>query len=418
MPDSEAAGRLQFLSEVGPLLWPAPATVELLPSGTRRSRPSGATEFLLLAGVTRPRLLVPLSNRRAAAAAVRRYGEHSGARARAVNYLLRAAVLSGAARRLPFDRVRVERPHPVDDLEAHLAEVFGKPVLVSLHLSGARANRKPVVQVLDASGETLAFVKIGIEALTCRLVDHEAAALASLDTVPRDLLVVPRVLSHHRWHDLTMLVLAPLPVDQARTPDRGQRARALLELTRAGRTVQPLRDAEWWSRLRARLQPLEERAAGRRLVDVARLLEECAGDRLLDFAPAHGDWTAWNTAVTPTGVLAWDWERFDRSVPVGYDQLHFDLQDRTVGRGEDRAAAARNICRTAPEVLAEAVPDRENASVVVAAYLIDIACRYLTERQEEAGAAAGRVEDWILPALEAHTGTLAESMTGGTRADR
>ena len=65
----------------------------------------------------------------------------------------------------PFqDRITVEER--AGSLRSHLGDVFGEPVDLSLGLGTARANRKPVLQVFDARGRSLAFVKIGVTPVT------------------------------------------------------------------------------------------------------------------------------------------------------------------------------------------------------------------------------------------------------------
>jgi hypothetical protein len=405
---ADAASRLQFLHEVAELLWPAPATLTLARPRERADERT-VSEYILVAGRNRPRLLVPATDRRAAAAAVRGYGEQVGLRAKAVNWLTAAGLRTGADRWLGLDRVRVGAGSGTgarDDIETHLAEVLQTEVSVSMHLSAARANRKPVLQVLGRGGRTLAFVKVGVDELTRRLVDHEATAL--LDLAARDLrlLQAPEVRSVHRWRGLALLVLSPLPVHARRVADDGRRTAALLELIATGREDFPLVQSSWWDELHCRQSTLDQSAAASRLRAVTGELERVGGKEVLAFGPAHGDWTSWNTAATATSVLAWDWERFAPSVPVGYDALHRDLQDRVVLDGQPLAEATRAVLDTAPEVLRPFDVEARRARLVAGLYLADICCRYLSERQAEAGAMVGRVQDWLLPAIEAHAARM------------
>ncbi|MEP7025886.1 MAG: hypothetical protein ABJB47_19225 [Actinomycetota bacterium] len=77
-PAAAAPGpeRLGYLRQVAPLLWPEPAVFgtgpDAVPSAARGL--AAVSEFLLLPRASDPRLLVP-AGRRAAAAAVRGYGE-------------------------------------------------------------------------------------------------------------------------------------------------------------------------------------------------------------------------------------------------------------------------------------------------------------------------------------------------------
>ena len=49
-----------------------------------------------------------------------------------------------------------------------------------MHLGAARANRKPVLQLLTPDGETVGFAKIGVSPLTSSLVWAERDALTLL----------------------------------------------------------------------------------------------------------------------------------------------------------------------------------------------------------------------------------------------
>lgn len=89
--------------------------------------------------------------------------------------------------------------------------MFGETVDVSLGLGTARTNRKPVLQVFDARGRSLAFVKVGENSVTEPLVRAEAASLRRLGEceLPR-LLEVPRLLHLGRWEGATVVAMTAL----------------------------------------------------------------------------------------------------------------------------------------------------------------------------------------------------------------
>ena len=97
-------------------------------------------------------------------------------------------------------------------------------------------------------------------------------------------------------------------------------------------------------------------------------------------------------------LLVWDWERFATGVPVGFDAVHHDLQKRIQSTGDARAAVEQTVKRSAellaPFAVAPAV--RELTALI---YLVDLATRYLTDRQAEAGARLGVLGTWLLPVL-------------------
>ncbi len=43
-------------------------------------------------------------------------------------------------------------------------------------------------------------------------------------------------------------------------------------------------------------------------------------------APAHGDFTPWNTRIADNQIIAWDWEMFDTEYPAFFDAFHFIYQ--------------------------------------------------------------------------------------------
>jgi hypothetical protein len=126
-------------------------------------------------------------------------------------------------------------------------------------------------------------------------------------------------------------------------------------------------------------------------------------DPVLGFGAWHGDWNDGNSAALADGrVLVWDWERFDADVPLGYDALHLRLQTAVTRAGADPLDAARALLAGAAATLAPFEQPADVAGRVAALYLVDLAARYLRDRQAEAGARLGHVAAWLLPAVEEH----------------
>ena len=158
--------RAEYVREVLALLYP----------GAGRRVPG--TEYVLVPDARRPRLLVPADDRRVAAAAVARYAEPQSRLARLKRDAVVAALRTGASAALLRDRVTA--PGGRDTIETYLRDALGTDVRLGVHIGPARANRKPVLQVLTPAGETVAFVKLGVNELTRGLVKAEAAALVTL----------------------------------------------------------------------------------------------------------------------------------------------------------------------------------------------------------------------------------------------
>jgi hypothetical protein len=387
----DSALRAQYLAEVLDLLYPTCAT---------DGRPGPAVaDYVVVPDANRPRLLVPSVSRRVAAAAVRRYAEPQSRVARLKRDAVVAALRTGASGVLLRDRIRVTGP-VAETIDGYLMEALGRELAVSIHIGPARANRKPVLQLISPDGETFGFVKIGTGALTQRLVRDETHALTALGTSALTRLTVPAVLHAGQWRGLQVLVQSALPVWLPRAPLTGRRlVAAMLDVAGCcGYSTGALAGSAYWTELRGRLAAVADRADGTALAAAAEKIAGHAGTTPLRYGSWHGDWAPWNMANLADALLVWDWERFAQGVPLGFDAVHHDLQRRIQHSG-DAAAAVEATVRAAGELLAPfgvAGPARELTALL---YLVDLAVRYLTDRQAEAGARLGVLGTWLLPVL-------------------
>ena len=411
----QRAGRqsqADYLHEVCQLLWPPPARVT--PAAGRRAAGAGpaaagggSSELIVLPGLRRPRLILP-NDRRASSAAIRGYGAPGSARGRIAARILSAALASGLGGLALRDRLQIRVPPDAETIESHLSATLGFEVRVSMNLGAARANRKPVLQLLTPAGRTAGFAKIGVNPLTTELIRAEHAALVRLNAAALTMIQVPDVLASGQWQGLDVLVLSPLPVWHERVPIRqGQLAQAMAELA----SVPPIRQSaltasEYWARLVSRLESADEGSERTALHEALGQLAGQAGSSPLGFGGCHGDWTPWNMASTRTGLLVWDWERFTAGTPVGFDALHYWLQAQAVTDGHDPRQAAAACVEQAPELLRPFGLPPAEARLTALVYLADLSIRYLADRQEQAGARLGAPGAWLIPALQAGVGLL------------
>ncbi len=387
----DSALRAQYLAEVLDLLYPTCAT---------DGRPGPAVaDYVVVPDANRPRLLVPSVSRRVAAAAVRRYAEPQSTVARLKRDAVVAALRTGASSVLLRDRIRITGP-VAETIDGYLMEALGRELAVSIHIGPARANRKPVLQLISPDGETFGFVKIGTGPLTQRLVRDETHALTALGASALTRLTVPTVLHAGQWRGLQVLVQSALPVWRPRAPLTGRRlVAAMLDIAGScGYSTGALAGSAYWADLRGRLAAVADRGEGTALAAAAAKIAGHAGSTPLRYGSWHGDWAPWNMANLADALLVWDWERFTQGVPMGFDIVHHDLQRRIQHSG-DAAAAVEATVRAAGELLAPfgvAGPARELTALL---YLVDLAVRYLTDRQAEAGARLGVLGTWLLPVL-------------------
>jgi hypothetical protein len=409
LSSADASLRAAYVQEVLELLYPADpggSTVDAAAAGaagatgaTGSAADTGGTEYLLVPDSRRPRLLVPARDRRVAAAAVSRYAEPQTRLARFKRDAVVAALRTGASTALLRDRIRVTGGS--DTIETYLRGVFDMDLRLSVHIGPARANRKPVIQLLSPLGETVGFAKLGVNALTRQLVRAEASALAALGRCALSEVSVPAILHTGQWRGHEVLVQRALPVWRAKVPvDRERLGRAMREVAMAcGASFARLAGSGYWLSLGERLTAVAGHPEGHQLGRAARRIATAAGTVGLTFGSWHGDWSPWNMRAVADSVLVWDWERFTIRVPVGFDALHFDLQQRISTQSEP-TAAVRQMLQAAPELLAPfdvVAPAQVRLTSLL--YLVDLATRYLTDRQAEAGARLGVLGRWLLPVL-------------------
>ncbi len=214
--------RATYLAEVVDQLYPGAG-------GNNATRP-----YIIVPGKRRPRVLIPAADRKVAAAALMRYARPAARGARFKRDAAVWALRLGLDRLLLPHRVKVGGDEGIDD---HLAAVLGHEVHLSIHIGPTRANRKPVLQILDGDAKTVAFAKLGVNPLTRELVDAETAATRRLsEFCDLKLLRVPAAPALRELE-------RPQPHGDLRAPVLGGpgRARALPQGRRHARTRRGLR---------------------------------------------------------------------------------------------------------------------------------------------------------------------------------
>lgn len=276
----------------------------------------------------------------------------------------------------------------------HVQEVLGQEVVASVHLGPPRANRKPVLHLMDHRGRSVAFAKLGMNELTCRRVRNEAEALRRLSGVQMSNLVVPELIDEGRWEGLDYLVMKPVPTDSGLSSTPELRRRAMTALVGAfPSSEEVLVRASWWLRTMGDLDRCGDGEDADRLRAAATVMSRRYGEVAIPHGAGHGDFSPWNVCAYPSHLVVWDWERFTLDVPHGWDELHFALNAYPGGAATalTDAAVRRQLIETSGEMLPQ--------HVATLAYLLNRGVNYLVDRQLEAGARHGPLQSWLLPAL-------------------
>ncbi len=275
------------------------------------------------------------------------------------------------------------------ELLAVVREALGcGPFHVAVTIGSPRPNRKPVVHLLDPRGRSLGYLKVGWNPLTRGLVETQADALGTLAPLAGGAVRVPELLARGVLDDLVWAVESVLPRGPLRRALAGEaaldRAHAAIAGV-AGIEHAALAEHPYLAALAARVDALAwERATGARL---HALLAERHGASRLSFGAAHGDFAPWNYDWDGARLLVWDWERFARGVPVGFDLAHhvFQMGLRAHPEGLAAVAAGAALARR----LEAAGGAAGTAAAVLDLYLLDIWLRYASDAAGN-GPLAGR----------------------------
>jgi len=399
---AEPMSRAQYLDDLVARLWP---TSE--PTVTARSR-----SFVVLPRRDDPRLVVPLAHRHAAAAAVRATVHPSSFVRRVARVLLSAGFRTGLAPWVLRGRLAV--PDDGMSLVAALEDTFGSPLDVLMRVGPSRANRKPVLQLVRRDGTVLGYAKVGTTPLAAELVTTEARTLEVLAAHQLRDLEVPKLLHVTTYRGMPVVVQSALDSGRTVRPRSGRElTTAMVEVSRLGGTSR----GTWAGSVRRRqlgvaTTAVHNQEAGGEILRLVSRLDEVPGLQLT-FGSWHGDWNAGNFMVQGGRVLVWDWERFETGVPVGFDALHLALQTAVTVRGRAPAVAAASVHGALKELLAPWDVTGQEAAATWGVYLAELGVRYLRDRQCEAGAAIGRVEEWLVPALGKAVAAAAPGETRG-----
>ncbi|MEV0460543.1 hypothetical protein [Catellatospora methionotrophica] len=390
----------EFLTELGRLLGDdvdAAATDRVF---LGRGAGAAGEVYTVVPAIGKARLLVPHGDRRAAGAAIRHTSAPRSAKDRLRQRVLAGVFSTGLGSRTLGDLVFRDRlaVQAQPTLAEHLSGLLGQRVRLSVRFGPPRANRKPVLQLIDDRAHTVAYAKMAVNDLTTTLVDAEHRALSLLSG--RDLAParVPEVLHFGTWAGASLLVVGALPVSQDAPPDgltplslAAMRSIAQVQ----GVTRSTYAGSSYAARLAAQVDALGERPTAGLM---RRALAACA-DAELGFGCWHGDWNGGNMSVRGGELLLWDFERFTPDVPVGYDPLHFELHEAVAVRHTDPVTAARAVAGRAAELLAPLGVDAAVANEVAALYFVEIGSRYLGDGLDNLGRPMGRVDEWIIGAF-------------------
>lgn len=379
------------------MLWPEPCVVDWTP---RSRHATTSVAYTAVPNWKSPAIITPRRPRRLMASLLRGYNTAGRGNTRILAQLAALGASVGLTDHA-FHDVWIDdsAAGPQSSITKHLSAVLGYPVALSVSIGPLRAVQKPVIQVSDPHRKTVAFAKIGHTDLTRELVRREAENLTQIAKLlsTHVELEVPTVLEAGPWRNAQVLVQTALPRGHA--PRHRQFVQAMRIIAHAnGAFDSHIKTSQYWARLRKRIGAVAKSDATNLLQASVAAVDRSSHNPILSFGSWHGDMSPWNITADARSVRIWDWEHYQHGVPVGFDVLHYGLQNRVSRNGED---LAHSVLSTATETrcdLADLGVSPEAAPWTALLYLLEIATRYVEDGEVGLGTKLGSL-GWFEPAL-------------------
>lgn len=373
-------------------------------SGQLTRRPGRRPALLVLPSRRSPRLLVPTGIPSAASMLAR----HSRSRLQRFGQaVLSRAVRSGVLPLLPVWRIVAHDDGPgLSSIQSYVRAHLPTAAAVGVLLGPPRANAKPVLRVFDAAGRTIAFGKIGHNDLAAALVRHEHRVLQELRGAGFTHLEAPNVLHCGTWRGLEVLLIEALASSDRSGPSWKTPLSAMCELAEhADVTNGAIGVSSYLRGLRDRAAVLPKSSP---VHDRVEAVASRVAQTHLSFGRWHGDWAPWNMGNGSDPVPLWDWERSQVDVPLGFDVVHFILQEQF--KDQVGATAALAAVREGSEAaLARWYRDREQTDATVLLYLCEILTRYVADGGPDPAPSLSSRIDTIMTMLSLLVDTAADA---------
>lgn len=295
-------------------------TLEWLVSALGGATVGPAQAMLARPGRHRAEMLLPLTNRGVAVAALHRPHDGRSLVERLEMALARAAARIGQLGRIGGDRV----DFPPTALVETVSEALGQTGLIpAISLGPPRRNRKPVIMLVAPGGRVDAYVKVGWSPLTRDLVDNEDGWLRRIDGRLAPPFAAPVPIARIETGTALAVVTSPLRARWPRRPRPITPADTVRLARSLGSRIVRVADLPWLAD--PRFGEGTDRTEAELRAAVAAVRDRHASVEL-ETGLWHGDLNAWNrvTVAGRIGVVDWEFAGDDR--PVGQDDLHIEFE--------------------------------------------------------------------------------------------
>jgi len=311
-----------------------------IPSGTAEN----SCEYAVLPSASNPRFLVPLANRKAAAASMSIYHAQRPV-ARLAKRILTWGLRSGLAQPFLRHRVRLDQ----ETVASILGSAVGyENVSFAISRGTPGPNQKPALQVMDHDGRVLGYAKIGWNQRTVRSIRNEEEALRRLEVERFPTAIIPFVQQAREFLSEKSYILVQSTETELRPGATVQPDNRHVQFLAGLHDLRPdfgaLPTAGLDATVRLRRGGFHYYA---HLIEWSR--EYCAHFARVPFGPMHGDFTPWNIRASAGGkLLVFDWETFESHAPAAWDLFHLIVAGEVEVRGTKPGAIFDSIATPGP----------------------------------------------------------------------
>jgi hypothetical protein len=361
------------------------------------SSDQSAEPYTAIPNKSNPRWLMPVSNKGVLISSFALYQPS----------LLRAKILKkmalGLARLGLFDAV-VKNGLCLKRTDDEIKRIFKRDVLYYAVFTGSEGcHRKLTVQVMDAKGTILGYIKASDNEEINNLLKNEADILNYLAELKIKNGLFPRAMYDGKFKDTNILVQNTLKSTASTFSSRLSMAHVnfLSEIFRKSAALKKFGESDFRQRLGERLGTLSGASAGNWQAlswEAIDFLDRSFGDKVVPFGLCHRDLTPWNTFFHDDKLYVFDWEYAKKDYPPLFDILHFITQDGLLVRKLKPEALVRNIANHKENIvmyLGLVGVDKRFIESLTLCYLLDVILFYLErEPVEIRGALRGMLEKW------------------------
>jgi thymidylate kinase len=194
---------------------------------------------------------------------------------------------------------------------------------------GTPGVQRSVVVALENENKISHFLKIPTTVEGQKLMFNEKLVLNKLSQDHNVEAIIPEVIA---LENKSVLLTTNVNVDGTgvRSADFGMNHFQFIESLTTNRFfADRIQNMNYWAEAITNIETIK-RSSDERLQNIglalATLKNKIDHVQLVKHAPAHGDFTPWNSFKNPQGLAVYDWEMFQQQAPALFDVFHFVYQ--------------------------------------------------------------------------------------------